>query len=782
MAMLLVACGGAAARKAGYLAKGQEYLADHDFEKARLEFRNALQLDPNDAEASFLAGEASEQLGDLRVAAQMFQTAIQANPKHLGARAQLAKIYAYAGVPDKAMETLEPGFAITSDDADLLTARGSARLKLGDKPDARADAEKAVHIAPNNEDAVALLAQIYNEAGDSGQAIDLVSGALRSPGASPKLRLVLVQLYLGADQHPQAVRELERVIAAEPRNLGYRFRLAQVQLLDKNIDAAESALRAAVTQVPDSAEAQLVLANFVAQYRSYDVAAAELGRLSSASPADYQLRFALAQFYTDHGKSAEAESVYRRIIKDDDTGPNGLTARTRLAIALLAANQPNAAAPWLAEVLKQNPHDDDALIARANLALTQGKSDAAITDLRGVQRDQPNSIPLQRTLARAYLQDDDPTLAEETLRAAAQSSPDDAEPVVDLAQLLARTDRGDQALALLEKFTTRQPGNLTALDALFYLQLAGKDFAAARHTAQLVQTSKHNEAEGDFLLGQAELGDGKPDAARAAFERALAISPAAIEATTALVRLDLMQQHADQAITRLDSFIARFPNNALVRNLKGEALANLKRTDVAIASFREAIALSPGWTAPYHGMAAAESAAGRDEEAIKALQDGIKGCNDAPQLISDLAELYERMGRSEAAITLYDNLLKADANSAAAANNLAMLLVTYRSDKASLDRARALAERFSSSRNPAFIDTWGWVLYKRGEYADSVTALQKAVDKAPRAPELLYHLAMAQLGSGQSASARTHLGEALKSGTAFSGSDEAKRTLADLAH
>jgi tetratricopeptide (TPR) repeat protein len=782
IAMLLVACGGAAARKAGYMAKGQEYLAAHDFEKARLEFRNALQLDPNDAEASFLAGQASEHLNNLREAVQMFQTAIQVNPKHIGARAQLAKIYVYGGAPDKAMETLEPGFAIAPNDADLLTARGSARLKLGDQPGARADAENAVRIAPSNEDAVALLALIHNEAGESPQAIDLVRNALQAPGASPNLRLVLVQLYLGADQHPQAVQELERVIAAEPGNLALRYRLAQVLLLDKNVDAAEAALRAAVAHVPESADAKLVLANFVAQYRSYDVAAAEFRRLSAASPADFGLRFALAQFYTDHGKSAEAEALYRQMIKDDNTGPNGLTARTRLANALLASNQPNAAAPFLAEVLKQNPHDNDALIARANLALTQGKPDAAITDLRTVQRDQPNSIPLQCTLARAYLQDDDPTLAEETLRAAVQNSPGDAEPLVDLTRLLVRAGRGDQALPLLEKFTTRQPDNLAALNALFDVQLGRKDIAAARRTARLVQTAKPGQADGDFLLGQAELADNKPDAARAAFERALAISPTAIEPITALVHLDLTQQHADLAIARLDQLIARFPNSALVRNLKGEVLANLKRTDLAIASFREAIALSPGWATPYGSLATTESAAGRNEDAINALQDGIKSSNDAPLLISDLAELYEKIGRTDAAIGLYDNLLKADANSAAAPNNLAMLLVTYRSDKASLDRARSLAERFASSRNPAFIDTWGWVLYKRGEYAASVTALQKAVDKAPRAPELLYHLAMAQLKSGASDSARTNLDEALKSGTEFTGSDMAKRTLADLTH
>ncbi len=282
MTTVLVACGGAAARKAGYLAKGQEYLAAHDFEKARLEFRNALQLDPNDAEASFLAGEASERLGNLREAAQMFQSAIQVNPRHLGARAQLAKIYVYAGAPDKAMETLEPGFAIAPEDPDLLTARGSARLKQGDKPGARADAEMAVRIAPNHEAAVPLLASSDSGAGESQQAIDLVSNALRTPGASLNLRLVLVQLYLGADRHAPAIQELQRVIAADPGNLGVRFRLAQVLLLDKDIDAAEAVLRAAVAQVPDRAEAKLTLANFVATYRSFDVAAAALRRLSAA--------------------------------------------------------------------------------------------------------------------------------------------------------------------------------------------------------------------------------------------------------------------------------------------------------------------------------------------------------------------------------------------------------------------------------------------------------------------------------------------------------------------
>jgi len=50
----------------------------------------------------------------------------------------------------------------------------------------------------------------------------------------------------------------------------------------------------------------------------------------------------LGQFYASHNKVPEAEAVYRRSIKDDGTGPNGLTARNRLASADLASNQLDA--------------------------------------------------------------------------------------------------------------------------------------------------------------------------------------------------------------------------------------------------------------------------------------------------------------------------------------------------------------------------------------------------------------------------------------------------------
>ena len=126
-------------------------------------------------------------------------------------------------------------------------------------------------------------------------------------------------------------------------------------------------------------------------------------------------------------------------------------------------------------------------------------------------------------------------------------------------------------------------------------------------------------------------------------------------------------------------------------------------------------------------------------------------------------------------------MLRRDPQADLAANNLAMLLVTYKTDAASLDRAKALAARFASSSNPAYLDTYGWVLYKHGDGPAAVTALQNSLAKVPESPLLLYHLGMAQALAGQAGAARENLAHALKSGSNFAGKDEAQATLDKLA-
>jgi Tfp pilus assembly protein PilF len=110
-----------------------------------------------------------------------------------------------------------------------------------------------------------------------------------------------------------------------------------------------------------------------------------------------------------------------------------------------------------------------------------------------------------------------------------------------------------------------------------------------------------------------------------------------------------------------------------------------------------------------------------------------------------------------------------------------MLLITYKTDKASLDRAKQLSARFADAANPSFLDTYGWMLYKCGETAAAVAALQNVLSKTPDSPVSLYHLGMAQASAGLTDAARDNLSRSLKTGNKFFGMDEAKAELDKLA-
>ena len=90
---LLFACGGAEERKASYIAKAKAFVSEENFEKARIELKNALQISPKDIEARYMLAEVSEGLKDWQQAAANYRFIIDLDKKHVKARNQMARLY-----------------------------------------------------------------------------------------------------------------------------------------------------------------------------------------------------------------------------------------------------------------------------------------------------------------------------------------------------------------------------------------------------------------------------------------------------------------------------------------------------------------------------------------------------------------------------------------------------------------------------------------------------------------------------------------------------------------
>src|SRR5206468_257542 len=131
-------------------------------------------------------------------------------------------------------------------------------------------------------------------------------------------------------------------------------------------------------------------------------------------------------------------------------------------------------------------------------------------------------------------------------------------------------------------------------------------------------------------------------------------------------------------------------------------------------------AIDPRSWMSYRDLALVRLAANDTSGAIGQYEAALKTAPTQPQLLTELASLYEKQGRIDDAIARYDTLYKSDPRvQQVAANNLAMLLVTYKMDQVSLDRARDLTSGFATSGNGALLDTNGWVHFKRREYRDA---------------------------------------------------------------
>jgi tetratricopeptide (TPR) repeat protein len=781
VAVGLAGCGGAQSRKARHIEKGQAFLAAGNFEKARVEFRNALQIVPTDSEARYDNGIVDQKLGNIREAAQFFQGAIDTDADNVRARASLARLYLFSGAPAKALEIVAPSLAKHPDNVDLLTVRAGAKVQTKDLAGARADAEHAVQLGPDSEDAVAVLAGIERTQGDVAKAEALLQDTIKRNPEGVDLRLVLAQLDASLGKQAEVEALLLELVRLKPGEKAHRLRLAQFYARTNHNDEAERVLRDGVKALPTERDLKTALVDFLAVRRGREAAETELNTLIAASPQDYDLKFVQAQFYEQGKDFPKAEAVYRGVIADAGLAQPGITARNRLAALRVELHDVPGAEQLIGEVLAKSPRDNDALILRGNLALAQKDPRTAIADLRSVLRDQPNAVGVMRSLARAHLANGEPALAEETMRRAVDANPKDPAARLDLADLLAQLGKPEQAKPVIDELVAQQPTNVAALQEQFRVATATKDFVTAGAAADGLVAAQPKAAIGYYFQGQLKEADKRFDAALALYDTALALQPEAVEPLEALCRVLVNLKRAPDAIKRLDDVIARYPTLPVAANLKGEVLLATKQPVEAASAFRLAIEREPTWWVPYRNLANAEIADHKQDAAVLGLQAGISKAASPDQLETQLAALDERMGKPNDAIAVYESALGKRPNAEVIANNLAMLLVTYRKDPHSLDRAKELSAKFAASPNPNFLDTYGWVLYKRGEAAAAVSALQNAATKAANAPVALYHLGMAQALAGQSDAARDSLTRSLQSGKEFDGIDEAKAELAKLA-
>ncbi len=130
-----------------------------------------------------------------------------------------------------------------------------------------------------------------------------------------------------------------------------------------------------------------------------------------------------------------------------------------------------------------------------------------------------------RALRGAHMANGESSLAEEQLRKAMTLAPADQGIRVELAQILAQTNRVDQAIALMQEAATAAPNDVNVREQLARALLSVNQLDRARSAAEDIKALRPDLAVGYYLAGIAAAAQNRPADAQRELTRALEIQP-----------------------------------------------------------------------------------------------------------------------------------------------------------------------------------------------------------------------------------------------------------------
>ncbi len=550
----------------------QFYVKIHNLTKAReaLGQLGALVTQTDIERASRLAA-GYELLGDLPLAVQYCQQALQLAPDNTAVQQQLASLLLRSHDPaiGKLLEQMERS-AKTGEArrnvALLLAARNDAAAweKCWQLLDSSAETDAGEAAADNR--VRALLLTRRGRADDRPQAIALLLPLVDNPRVSqPADRLLLAQLQEAEGNLAEARRQLEMLLTQPQSSTGPLAIYVDFLLRNQLADEAETWLKKLEAAAPDEWLTTVLRADWLArQKRTAEIESlverAAIKGIAKCISDRQKAQFAVqvGQLYSNVGLTAQAIRYGRQAYQISDEfyaplvtalvagkqigeavqicdeivkkNPNSQPARA-LAGALIASESESGAIAgeadsFLTRALQQYPEDDELLIAISGVRYLQGRMDAVCQLSRQVLARQPNNSVALNNLA---------------------------------ALLAEQSGHEAEAMTLIERALAQEAHNPTLLDTkgmiLFH---QGKwEEAAALLDQALTKPTRDPRMRFHRALVHLRLNDHSQAQNCLAEARAAGLTPAALTPTEQKLLTELEQQLAEPAAERNPQLSAR---------------------------------------------------------------------------------------------------------------------------------------------------------------------------------------------------------------------------------
>jgi Flp pilus assembly protein TadD len=188
----------------------------------------------------------------------------------------------------------------------------------------------------------------------------------------------------------------------------------------------------------------------------------------------------------------------------------------------------------------------------------------------------------------------------------------------------------------------------------------------------------------------------------------------------------LTRRQYDQAIVNFRQALAANPDEHVVLNSYGVALARTGKFPEAVQQYRNAISISPDFPDAHGNLGAALLSIGKLREAVDELETAVSLNPKYAEALSNLGTALAQQGRLEPAITHLKKAVELAGDDANARRNLALALLMSGQPREGLPHAeRAVA--LTQSKDPVMLSLMGRIYAEVGRRPDAVRVTQQAL-------------------------------------------------------
>jgi putative PEP-CTERM system TPR-repeat lipoprotein len=650
-AFVVAGCGSEDA--ASYVQSAKAYIAKADYKSAVIEIKNALQKDPNNAEARLLLGEALLDSGDPVGAETELRKALDAGMSRDRAWPPLARALVIQGQFAKVTNELD---ASRLDDAKARTELGVdiavAEAGQGNVDKARSDVKKILAAQPDNVRALLLDAQFEGQSGN----LDAVR------------------------------RNLEVALRAEPTSLDALLMKAELELATRHPDEAQKLMEQAIDAHPDSIAARGALVSLAVTSGKLDVAKAQLAKMKELQPKELRTVYSDALVAFAEGDNARARASVQRLLA---ARPDHLPSLELSGLVDLQLGTYASAEETLYRVLTRVPQD---LVARRGLAmvyLRTGRAAQALDTLKPALAQRPDDPTLLRTAGEAYLAAGNTEQATRAYERANALDKGNVASEVRLAQVRFAAGDTTRAFNDLEAISSSEATIGQADLALFAAHLKRREYDKALAVVDGLEKKAPKSALPWNLRGSVYVAMRDLEKARASYEKALELQPGFAAAAASLAAIDIQEGKLKAARDRYDKLVAKNPKNEQLLLGSAELLrmGGAPPGDVR-AAFEKAVSANPGSVRARLALIGYEVSIRDTKAAMTAAQSAIAAIPKDPQLLEALANVALMNGDANQAVDTLKQLVVLQPQNPAALLRLADAQLATKDYSAALDSAR----------------------------------------------------------------------------------------------